>query len=58
MLPQSYLKESNTFMTCKILINAVDVEECRIAKVRDSKLEEFHIESASVKSPMGTFIKA
>ncbi len=34
-------------MTNKILINAVDPEECRIAKVKDSKLEEFHIETAS-----------
>ncbi len=34
-------------MTNKILINAVDPEECRIAKVKNSKLEEFHIETAS-----------
>jgi ribonuclease E len=34
-------------MKAKILINAVDHEECRIAKVKDRKLEEFHIESAS-----------
>src|SRR3989339_371507 len=34
-------------MGSKILINAVDPAECRIAKVKDSKLEEFHIESAS-----------
>jgi len=34
-------------MNCKILINAIDPEECRIAKVKDSKLEEFHIESAA-----------
>ncbi|MGD2269294.1 MAG: ribonuclease E/G [Desulfobacterales bacterium] len=34
-------------MSVKILINAVDHEECRIAKVKDRKLEEFHIESAS-----------
>jgi ribonuclease E len=34
-------------MSSKILINAVDPAECRIAKVKDSKLEEFHIESAS-----------
>ena len=31
----------------KILINAVDPEECRIAKVKDNKLEEFHFETAS-----------
>jgi ribonuclease E len=29
------------------MINAVDPAECRIAKVKDSKLEEFHIESSS-----------
>jgi len=34
-------------MSSKILINAVDPAECRIAKVKDSKLEEFHIESAA-----------
>ena len=31
----------------KILINAVDPEECRIAKVKDNKLEELHFETAS-----------
>lgn len=31
----------------KILINAVDMEECRIAIVKDNKLEEFHIETTS-----------
>ena len=34
-------------MSSKILINAVDPEECRIAIVKDSKLEEFHIETAA-----------
>jgi len=34
-------------MSSKILINAVDQEECRIAKVKNNKLEEFHIETAS-----------
>jgi len=34
-------------MSSKIMINAVDPAECRIAKVKDSKLEEFHIESAA-----------
>ncbi len=34
-------------MSNKILINAVDSEECRIAKVKNNKLEEFHIETAS-----------
>ena len=34
-------------MTNKILINAVDPEEVRLAIVKDSRLEEFHIESAA-----------
>lgn len=34
-------------MSSKIMINAVDPAECRIAKVKESKLEEFHIESAA-----------
>ena len=33
-------------MTSKILINAVDPEEVRLAIVKDSRLEEFHIENA------------
>ena len=34
-------------MTSKILINAVDPEEVRLAIVKECRLEEFHIESAS-----------
>ena len=45
-------------MSSKILINAVDHEECRIAKVKDSKLEEFHIESASREITHGNIYKA
>ena len=45
-------------MTCKILINAVDPEECRIAKVKDSKLEEFHIESAAREITHGNIYKS
>ncbi|MEJ2473547.1 MAG: Rne/Rng family ribonuclease [Desulfobacterales bacterium] len=44
-------------MNSKILINAVDHEECRIAKVTDSKLEEFHIESASREITQGNIYK-
>lgn len=44
-------------MTSKILINAVDPEECRIAKVKDSKLEEFHIESAAREITQGNIYK-
>ncbi|MBL0713565.1 MAG: Rne/Rng family ribonuclease [Desulfosarcina sp.] len=45
-------------MSSKILINAVDSEECRIAKVKDSKLEEFQIESASIEITQGNIYKA
>ncbi|MDY6790336.1 MAG: Rne/Rng family ribonuclease [Thermodesulfobacteriota bacterium] len=45
-------------MSNKILINAVDPEECRIAKVKESKLEEFHIESASKEITHGNIYKA
>ncbi|GAB6908048.1 Ribonuclease, Rne/Rng family [Desulfosarcina cetonica] len=34
-------------MTSKILINAVDPEEVRLAIVKESRLEEFHIESST-----------
>ena len=44
-------------MSVKILINALDPEECRIAKVRDSKLEEFHVESASKAITHGNIYK-
>jgi ribonuclease E len=44
-------------MNSKILINAVDHEECRIAKVTDSKLEDFHIESASREITHGNIYK-
>jgi ribonuclease E len=45
-------------MSSKLLINAVDHEECRIAKVQESKLEEFHIESASKEITHGNIYKA
>ncbi len=44
-------------MTSKILINAVDPEECRIAKVIESRLEEFQIESAGRESIHGNIYK-
>ncbi len=34
-------------MSAKILINAVDTEECRIARVKDNRLDEFHLETAA-----------
>ena len=45
-------------MSSKIIINAVDPGECRIAKIKDSKLEEFHIESAARESTQGNVYKA
>jgi ribonuclease E len=45
-------------MSGKILINAIDPEECRIAKVKDIKLEEFHIESSGRESIHGNIYKA
>ena len=44
-------------MTSKILINASDPEECRIAKVQNSRLEEFQIESAGRESIHGNIYK-
>jgi ribonuclease E len=44
-------------MTSKILINAVDSEEIRIAKVIDNKLEEFRIESAAREITHGNIYK-
>ncbi len=44
-------------MSNKILINASDPEECRIAKVKESKLEEFHIESAAREITQGNIYK-
>jgi ribonuclease E len=45
-------------MTSKILINAVDPEESRIAKVKENKLEEFHIETAAKELTHGNIYKA
>ena len=44
-------------MSSKILINANDPEECRIAKVKESKLEEFHIHSAAREITKGNVYK-
>jgi ribonuclease E len=45
-------------MSIKILINAVDMEECRIAKVKDSQLEDYQIERASIEITQGNIYKA
>lgn len=44
-------------MTSKILINAIDPEECRIAKVTNNRLEEFQIESAGREIIHGNIYK-
>lgn len=44
-------------MSSKILINALDSDECRIAKVKDSKLEEFHLEAAAREITQGNIYK-
>ena len=44
-------------MSIKILINAVDPEECRVATVKDNKLEQFHIESSLKEITHGNIYK-
>ncbi len=44
-------------MEKKILINAVDPEECRIARVADNLLEDFYTESASHQITQGNIYK-
>jgi ribonuclease E len=44
-------------MSSKILINAVDPEEIRIAKIKDSTLEEFRIDSAAREITHGNIYK-
>jgi ribonuclease E len=44
-------------MAKKILINAVDPEECRIATVKDGRLEDFTIETVTREITMGNIYK-
>ena len=44
-------------MEMKILINAVDPEECRVAIVKNNRLEEFYIESAAREITQGNIYK-
>jgi len=44
-------------MSRKILINAVDPEQCRIARINDNKLEEFQIEVTSREITKGNIYK-
>ncbi len=45
-------------MVKKMLINALDPEECRVAVVADGRLEEFYIEAASREITRGNIYKA
>lgn len=45
-------------MTRKILINALDPDETRIASVKDNKLEQFEIETAAKEVTQGNIYKA
>ena len=45
-------------MTKKILINALDSGECRIVTVKENKLEELHLETASKEMTQGNIYKA
>ena len=44
-------------MDNKILINAIDPEECRIARVSNSILEEFHVERSAMEITQGNIYK-
>lgn len=44
-------------MTKKILINASDPDESRIAAIKDNKLDEFHIETTARKATQGNIYK-
>ena len=45
-------------MTRKILINALDPEENRIATIKDNRLEQFHIDTTAKKVTQGNIYKA
>ncbi|MBI9090345.1 MAG: Rne/Rng family ribonuclease [Desulfobacterium sp.] len=45
-------------MTSKILINALDSDECRIVGIKDNKLEEFHLETTARMVTQGNIYKA
>ena len=44
-------------MTTKILINALDPDEHRIAAIKDNKLEQFHIETTAIEVTQGNIYK-
>jgi ribonuclease E len=49
--------QGKKFMSIKILVNAVDPGECRVATVKNNKLEEFRIESSLKEITHGNIYK-
>ncbi len=45
-------------MTIKMLINAVDAEEYRVAVIKDGQLDGFHIETSTAEEKVGNIYKA
>ncbi|MEW5726069.1 MAG: ribonuclease E/G, partial [Thermodesulfobacteriota bacterium] len=45
-------------MPKKMLINALEPEECRVAVVQDGRLEEFYVEAAGFEQTRGNIYKA
>ena len=52
------IRKDEPKMSMKILINAVEAEECRVAIVKNNRLEEFYIESAAREITQGNIYKA
>ena len=50
-------KVKNNLMTKKILINALDSDECRIVIIKNNKLEEFYFETAAKEIIKGNIYK-
>lgn len=50
--------KNNKTIVRKILINASDTEECRIAIIAENKLEEFHVETEKKEATQGNIYKA
>jgi len=51
-------KKTNTPSKAKMLINAVDSEEFRIAVIKEGEFEGFHIETSSAEQKIGNIYKA
>ncbi|OQY11445.1 MAG: ribonuclease [Desulfobacteraceae bacterium 4572_19] len=57
MTSKNLTKKSKSVIR-KILINAIDAEECRIAIVAENKLEEFYVETEKREVTQGNIYKA